>query len=111
MASAAPTAEFRPATPTFERTAKPKLVFFHSALSGHCRRVEGFLAQVLQRRRNHDTFRVYRVEESHRPDLVERFGVDCMPTLVVVEGKNVAARLEQPRGCREIERFLAPWLN
>jgi thioredoxin-like negative regulator of GroEL len=90
---------------------KPRLVLFHSALSGHCRRVEGFLAQVLQRRRNHETFSLYLVEESSRPDLVERFAVERMPTLVVVEGKAVAARLEAPRGCREIERFLAPWLR
>jgi thioredoxin-like negative regulator of GroEL len=99
------------AAPTLELGPKPGLVFFHSSLSGHCRRVEGFLAQVLQRRRNHGTFRVYRVEATARPDLVERFGVTAMPTLVVVEGKTVAARLERPRGCREIERFLAPWLN
>ena len=33
-----------------------------------------------------------------------------MPTLVVVEDKVVRARLEAPRGCREIETFLAPWL-
>ena len=92
-------------------TDKPGLVFFHSALSGQCRRVEGFLAQVLQRRRNHETFRLYRVEENDRPDLVQRFGVDSMPTLVVVQGKAVRARLERPRGCREIERFLAPWLH
>jgi thioredoxin-like negative regulator of GroEL len=97
--------------PALELAPKPRLVFFHSALSGHCRRVEGFLAQVLQRRRNHETFKVYLVEETARPDLVERFGVTTMPTLVVVEGKIVAAKLERPRGCREIERFLAPWLN
>jgi thioredoxin-like negative regulator of GroEL len=94
-----------------QSTSKPGLVFFHSALSGQCRRVEGFLAQVLQRRRNHETFKLYIVEESDRPDLVERFGVDTMPTLVVVEGKSVRAKLERPRGCREIERFLAPWLH
>jgi len=41
----------------------PRLVFFHSPLSGNCRRVEGFLAQVLQRRRNHGTFNVVRVAE------------------------------------------------
>jgi thioredoxin-like negative regulator of GroEL len=99
------------AAPTLELAPKPGLVFFHSSSSGHCRRVEGFLAQVLQRRRNHETFRVYRVEATARPDLVERFGVTTMPTLVVVEGKTVAARLERPRGCREIERFLAPWLQ
>lgn len=90
---------------------KPGLVFFHSGLSGGCRRVEGFLAQVLQRRRNHETFTLYRVAQEERPDLVERFGVDTLPTLVVVEGKAVRARLEQPRGCRDIEAFLQPWLH
>jgi thioredoxin-like negative regulator of GroEL len=91
--------------------AKPRLVFFYSAQSGSCRRAEGFLAQVLQRRRNHETFRLYNVAEEERPDLLERFGVTRLPTLVVVEGKSVRGRLENPRGCREIERFLAPWLN
>ena len=51
---------------------QPRLVFFHSTLSGHCRRVEGFLAQVLQRRRNHGTFRVVRVAEEERPDLLDK---------------------------------------
>jgi thioredoxin-like negative regulator of GroEL len=91
--------------------ARPGLVFFHSGVSGACRRAEGFLAQVLQRRRNHGTFKLYRVAEEERPDLVDRFGVTVMPTLVVVEGKVVRAKLERPRGCREIETFLAPWLN
>jgi thioredoxin-like negative regulator of GroEL len=94
-----------------EASVKPRLVFFHSSYSGQCRRVEGFLAQVLQRRRNHGTFQLYRVAREERPDLVERFGVETMPTLVVVEGRHVRARLERPRGCRDIEAFLAPWLN
>ena len=91
--------------------AKPGLVFFHSSLSGHCRRVEGFLAQVLQRRRNHDTFRLYRVDDQERPDLFERFGVDDVPTLVIVEDKHIRGKLERPRGCRDIEGFLASWLH
>ena len=90
---------------------QPRLVFFHSSLSGHCRRVEGFLAQVLQRRRNHGTFDVVKVAEEEHPQLLQRFMVERVPTLVVVENKAVAARLERPRGCREIEGFLAPWLN
>jgi thioredoxin-like negative regulator of GroEL len=90
---------------------QPRLLFFHSGANGYCRRVEGFLAQVLQRRRNHDTFKVLHVAEEDRPDLLERFAVDEVPTLVVVEGKTVRARLNHPRGCREIEGFLAPWLN
>jgi thioredoxin-like negative regulator of GroEL len=91
--------------------AKPGLVFFHSAFSGQCRRVEGFLAQVLQRRRNHGTFKLYRVAGEDRPDLVERFEVETMPTLVVLEGNSVRGRLVRPRGCRDIEAFLAPWLH
>ena len=94
-----------------ERATKPRLVFFTSALSGQCRRVEGFLAQVLQRRRNHGTFRLLVVADDERPDLVSRFGVACLPTLVVVEGRTVRARLERPRGCRQIEEFLSPWLR
>ena len=98
------------ASPALERR-QPRLVFFHSALSGHCRRVEGFLAQVLQRRRNHGTFQLVRVAEEERPDLLEHFKIESLPTLVVVEGQAVRGRLERPRGCREIEGFLAPWLN
>src|SRR2546423_1205846 len=90
---------------------QPGLVFFYSPVSGSCRRVEGFLAQVLQRRRNYGTSNFYRADQQGRPDLVERFGVERMPTLVVVEDKVVRARLERPRGCREIESFLAPWLK
>ena len=90
---------------------KPGLVFVHRSSSGRCRRVEGFIAQVLQRRANHDTFRIYRVDADKNPELVERFGVDVVPTLLVVEAKRVRARLEEPRGCRDIETFLKPWLQ
>jgi thioredoxin-like negative regulator of GroEL len=76
---------------------QPGLVFFYSPVSGSCRRAEGFLAQVLQRRRNHGTFKLYRVDEQQRPDLVERFGVATMPTLVVVEDKIVRARVAAGR--------------
>ena len=94
-----------------EREAKPRLVFFYSKQSGRCRRAEGFMAQVLQRRRNHDTFTLYRVDTDDRPELAKRFGVTTLPTLVVVDGKRVSGRLESPRGCRDIEVFLAPWLR
>ena len=66
---------------------------------------------MLQRRRNHDTFKLYRVPVEERADLVRRFGVDTLPTILVVENKLVAARIVAPRGCREIEAALAPWLK
>jgi thioredoxin-like negative regulator of GroEL len=90
---------------------QPRLVFFHSAASGRCRRVEGFLAQVLQRRSNHDTFRIYRIDADAQSDLVERFRVQTIPTLFVVEDKRVRASLPNPQGCRDIEKFLGPWLH
>jgi thioredoxin-like negative regulator of GroEL len=97
--------------PTAAVETKPRLIFFHSKASGRCRRVEGFLAQVLQRRRNHDTFRVYNVAEEERPDLLERFGVDEVPTIVVVDGNAVRSRVVDPKGCREIELGLEAWLR
>jgi thioredoxin-like negative regulator of GroEL len=95
------------------RTAqkKPTLVFFYSGRSGASRRVEGFLAQVLQRRGNHNTFRLVRVEVDERPDLVDRFGVREVPTLLVVADRRVCSRIGRPRGCVEISALLAPWLR
>lgn len=94
-----------------ERVTKPRLIFFTSSVSGRCRRVEGFLAQVLQRRRNHGTFRLHIVDEQAHPDLVQRFEVEVFPTIVVVEKRREQARLERPRGCRDIEELLSPWLR
>jgi thioredoxin 1 len=90
---------------------RPSLVFFHSPLSGRCRRVEGFIAQVLQRRRNHDTFGLIRVSVDERPDLAEKFGVREVPTICVVEDHKLQRRITAPRGCRELERELEPWLH
>ncbi|HSP74286.1 MAG TPA: thioredoxin family protein [Gaiellaceae bacterium] len=90
---------------------KPGLVFVYSRVSGRCRRVEGLLAQVLQRRRNHETFRLFRVAEEERPDLVERLRVGVVPTLLILESRRVRARLTAPASCAEIEEFLAPWLK
>ena len=101
----------RARTETPVQTQEPRLVFFYSSASGRCRRVEGFLAQVLQRRRNHGTFRMYRVEQEARPDLMERFGVTTVPTLAVLEGKRLRGVLAEPRGCADIEEFLSPWLR
>lgn len=90
---------------------RPRLVFFYSPLSGRCRRAEGFLAQVLQRRHNHETFDLHRVSVDKRPDLAERFKVESLPTIVVVEGRRVKLRIVAPTGCRDLERRLAPWLR
>jgi thioredoxin-like negative regulator of GroEL len=90
---------------------RPRLVFFYSPLSGRCRRVEGFIAQVLQRRRNHDTFDLVRVSIDRRPDLAERFRVKEVPTICVVVGRKLRRTIVAPRGCRELEQELESWLR
>ena len=68
--------------------------------------MEGFLAQVLQRRHNHGTFAIQQVNAAERPDLVERLRVTTLPTLLVIEARKVRGRLEGLAGCQlgSIER-------
>lgn len=94
-----------------ETPSKPTLIVFCSLHEGRSRRADAYLAQVLQRRRNHETFVVRRIAAEERPDLLERFRIEQTPTLVVVEDRQVRARLSQPRGSEEIQTFLAPWLR
>ena len=101
----------QPAPSDPSKEARPQLVFFYDDRSGIARRVEGFLAQVLQRRRNHGTFQIHRVDVRRRPELAQQFRVGEGPTLIVITERKVRARLDRPRGCSEIELFLRPWLR
>jgi thioredoxin-like negative regulator of GroEL len=96
-----------------QRTAagKPQLLFFYGKTSGPCRRVEAFLSQVLQRRQNHDTFKLVRVCADEHAQLVEHFRVEELPTIFVVEGRRVRARVVAPKGRRDLEEALRPWLR
>ena len=90
---------------------RPRLVMFYSSVSGRCRRAEGFLAQVLQRRHNHETFSLHRVSIDARADLAERFKVESVPTILVVDQRKVVRRITSISNCRELEKELAPWLK
>jgi thioredoxin-like negative regulator of GroEL len=92
-------------------TSQPSLLFFYSPTSGRSRRADAFLAQVLQRRSNHHTFRLVRIDANKRPDLLERLQISEIPTLLVVEDGRVRARLSKPTGSNQINRFLSPWLK
>jgi hypothetical protein len=95
---------------TLATASKPRLLFFYSPQDGHARRVEGYLAQVLERRQNHDTFIVHRVVMSDRADVVERFRVTPGPSLIVIEDRVIRARLDKPKSAREVAELLDPWL-
>jgi thioredoxin-like negative regulator of GroEL len=105
-----PTASPAPARPV-PAGERPRLVFFYGSKSGPSRRIEAYLSQVLQRRRNHDTFRLIRVCADTNPELVQRFAIERLPALVVVEDRRIQARIDAPRGRAEIEEMLAPWLR
>jgi thioredoxin-like negative regulator of GroEL len=90
--------------------ARPRLVFFTASTSGPCRKAEGWIAQVLQHRRNHRKIRLVTVDVGSRPELKQQFRVESVPTLVLVEDQTAKARLECPRGVKDITAMLAPWL-
>jgi thioredoxin-like negative regulator of GroEL len=99
------------AVPSSQAAEKPRVLFFYSPTDGYSRRVEGFLAQVLQRRRNHQTFDVVRIDVRARPEIAERFRVVELPALYVVADRKVVRRQVKPRGCEELVELLRPWLR
>jgi thiol-disulfide isomerase/thioredoxin len=101
----------RPAAQPPREDERPRLLFFTASTSGPCRKAESWLAQILQHRRNHRKVKLVTVDVLSRPELKERFGVDRLPTLVLVEGRTAKARLESPRGSKDISTMLAPWLD
>jgi hypothetical protein len=100
-------------TPTATRTTTqaPLLLLFASRTSGQARRLEGFVAHVLQRRHNHDSFRFRVVMQEDRADLFERLHVSEVPTLLVIDGKRVVRRLEGYVRPHDVEDLLTPWLH
>jgi thioredoxin 1 len=94
-----------------DAAARLRLVFFYSPTSGHCRRTEAHLAQTLQRRKNRARFEVVRVNVAERPDLAERFRIEVVPTLILIEGRRVVQRIVSPRTARDLERPLKTWLR
>ena len=90
---------------------RPLLLLFASKTSGQSRRVEGFIAHVLQRRHNHDSFRFRIVVREERPDLFERFHVESVPSIVVIDRKRVRRRLDGYVKPHQVEDLLQPWLK
>jgi thioredoxin-like negative regulator of GroEL len=97
--------------PAEGRAERPQLVYVFSSRCGKSRQVDGFLAQILQRRHNHDTFELFRIDVEERPELATRLGVSDVPTLLVLADRRIVARLAAPRGRAPITEMLSPWLK
>ena len=70
--------------------------------------MESLLAHIARKER--DRLRVTIVDVDERAELAERFGVESVPTLVLVKDKRVVARLEGRASAPRIERMLEPHL-
>lgn len=83
---------------------RPLLVFFTSRRSGPARRMESLLAHIARKER--ETLRVKKVDVDERPDLAEKFRVSQVPSLALVVGKRVVARLDGRATAPKIETML-----
>ena len=88
---------------------KPLLVFFTSERSGPARRMESLLAQLARKERSR--VRVMRVEVEEQPELAEKFGVEAVPTLVLVRRKRVVDRIDGRASAPRIDAMLARHLS
>src|SRR3954470_5932737 len=95
--------------PIVSSDSRPLLVFFSSKQSGPARRMESLLAHL--ERKERARLRITRVDVDERPAIAERFHVETVPTLVLVKGKRVVARLEGRASAPRIERSIAPHLD
>ena len=84
--------------------ARPLLVFFRSEQSGPARRMESLIAHFAHKER--DRLRVTVVDADTRPDLVRRFAVTTVPTLILIRDRRVVGRLEGRSSAPQIERLL-----
>ncbi len=87
---------------------RPLLVFFCSERSGPARRMESLLAHLARKER--DRLRVTLVDVDRRAELADKFGIEVVPSLVLVKEKRVVARLEGRASAPKIEQMLAPHL-
>jgi thioredoxin-like negative regulator of GroEL len=71
--------------------------------------MESLLAHLARKERAR--LRVARVDVEERPDVAERFGVDEVPTLVLMKDKQVVDRLEGRATAPRIERMIEPYLE
>jgi thioredoxin-like negative regulator of GroEL len=83
---------------------RPLLVFFTSQRSGPARRMESLLAHIARKER--DSLQVKLVDVDARPDLAEKFRISEVPSLALVKGKRVVARLEGRATAPKIESML-----
>ncbi len=91
------------------RPDTPLLLFFTDPRSGPARRMESLLAHLARKERARLQFT--RVDVDERPDIVDRFRIRVVPTLLLVVQKRVVGRLEGRASAPRIEEMLVEHLD
>jgi thioredoxin 2 len=86
-------------------------MYFTSARSGPARRVESLLDQVLQERRNHEAFDRTVVDVDDDQSVAERYAVDAVPTILVLENGEEMCRIDGRPSVAALREALSPWLR
>jgi thioredoxin 1 len=92
-----------------EKSALPVLLFFTNGTSGPARRMESLLAHLARKER--DRLRISRIDLDASPEWGERFAIEDVPTLVLLNDKRPVERLEGRVSSPQIERMIAPYLG
>jgi thioredoxin-like negative regulator of GroEL len=71
--------------------------------------MESLLAHIARKER--DALRVKKVDVDEEPDVAERFRVAVVPSLALVKGKRVVARLDGRSTAPKIESMIDPYLR
>jgi len=71
--------------------------------------MESLLAHIARKERA--TLRVRRVDVDEQPDVAKRFRIGEVPSLALVKGKRVVARLEGRSTAPKIESMIDPHLH
>jgi thioredoxin-like negative regulator of GroEL len=87
-----------------DRDTRPLLVFFTSPRSGPARRMESLVAHIARKERGR--LRVIQVNVDQRVDLVRKLGVQEVPTLVLVVGRQAVGRIVGRASAPKIEALL-----
>jgi thioredoxin 1 len=89
--------------------AKALLVFFYSPTSGPSRRMDGLVSWLYVRERKRLRLRLVNVDISAQT--AERYLVSEVPTLVLIKGREIVARLEGKVTGQQIDAAVLPHLR
>ena len=86
--------------------SKALLVFFYSPTSGPSRRMDGLISWLYVRERRRLRVRLVNVELSKRT--AERYRISTVPTILLIKGRDIVARLEGRATGQQIDDAVLP---